>query len=226
MLANKSLLFALGAIGLATSCQPDSAPATGAPATAAHRPRAAATRPAATPAPAAAAAAIDTTTDARLRAVRQLVAQLNSRPRRAWSRVRKIDLHESTEGGEATLYYLHGQPQKITAVYLGETGQQQTVFYLPHGQSTLLAFALERTYAYNRPITQDSAAMRELADTEVFDFAKATVTTKRTYFANGRLLYQAENPAHDSAAVPAYQQREQHRLYAELRHLVALAAAR
>ncbi len=210
----------LGGAGLASSCRPDAAPA----ATAA-RPVVAATRPANRPPPIATAAAptpLDTLGDARLVAVRQLAARLDARPRRAWSRVQKVALYESTEGGEAVFRYLHGQPQKITAQYLGETGQQRTVFYLLAGQPALVR---EYTYRYNRPITWTAATARANGDTEAFDFAKSVITTTHSYFDHGHLLYQSGPPAADSAAGAGYRPREQRRLTEELRHLLAQAAA-
>ena len=213
------LLVALGGVGLASGCRPDAVPAT----TAAKpvRPVAVATPPASNQplTTAAAPTPLDTLHDGRLIAVRQLAGHLDALPRRAWSRVQKVELYESTEGGEAIFYYLRGQPQKITTQYLGETGQQRTIFYLRGGQPALV-LVLERTYQYNRPMNYDSAAMRANADTEVFDFAKATIATTRSYFDHGQLLYQATSPANDSAA---YLLREQRRLTTQLHSLLAQA---
>ena len=153
-------------------------------------------------------------------AIRQLVARLDALPHRTWSRVRKAELCESPEGGEAVFYYLHGQPQKITAHYLGETGQQLTTFYLLAGQ---LALVREHTCHYNRPITWNATVARENGDTEVFDLAKSTKTTMRSYFDHGQLLSQTGPIAADSALAVGYRQREQQRLTEELRYLLAQA---
>ena len=158
--------------------------------------------------------------DARLLAIRRLVAGLNTQPRRAWSAVRKIDVYETSEGGDAVFYYLGHELRKISARQLGEMGQARAEYYLLHGQP---AFVFERTYHYNRPIYYDAATMRENHDTEAFDFAKSTVTASRSYSYQGQLFYQAGPQARDSVAVPGYYQREQQRLAAQLRYLLAQA---
>ncbi len=222
------LFLASGWLVFAGSCQPEhDAPATtsSSPPTRSRLPvpKPQVAPPKVAPAPKPSAAVLNPATDARLVAVRQLVAHLNTQPRQAWARVQKVELYESTEGGEAVFYYLNGQPQKITAVYLGETGQQQTTFYL---RNNLPAFVLEQFYQYNRPITQNLAAMRERGDKEVFDFAKSTITTARSYFDHGQLIYQTERPANDSTKVAAYRLRAQYRLAGELRQLLVQAATK
>lgn len=155
--------------------------------------------------------------------VQQLVNHFDARSPKAWSQVQRVGLTESTEGGEAVYYYQRGRPQKITVQYLGEAGQQRAAFYLL--ESGQLVFVREQTYAYNRPITYDSAAMRENHDNQVFDLANSTISTTRSYFDHGRLVYQAGAVPPDSASMTAYQLREQRRLYAELHQLLAHTAA-
>ncbi|AMR29179.1 hypothetical protein A0257_20160 [Hymenobacter psoromatis] len=208
-----------GGLVVAGGCQPDTTPATtaagplqpGAVVTTAAGSRARVATPVSD--------APDSTANARPAASPRFVVRLDTLPPAAWSNVRRVELYESLEGGEAVFYYQQHALRKIVARYLGETYQQRTTFYLRSGQPTLV---VEQDYHYNRPITYDSAAMRANADTEAFDLAKSTIQTTRSYFGRGRLRYQAVSPANDSAA---YLLREQRRLADQLRRLLAQAAA-
>ena len=136
-----------------------------------------------------------------------------------WTLVRTKELSETTEAGEAKFYYSNKQLEKIIVKRFGETFQYHTEYYLRNGQ---LSFALERSYEYNRPITYDTAAMRENNDTEAFDFKKSKMIEKRNYLENGKLFYQADsqNPAQPSSDLS----QEQKRIIEDFESLIKLAA--
>lgn len=209
-LKNLWLFALLSAGGLAAACRPDHAPAT---TETGRTPPAPAAGP---PAP-----VRDTLADARLLAVRRLVAALDARPRRAWSAVRQLDTPEPGEGGETFYYYQGSELRKIHTQRFGETGQARLAFYLLRGR---LLFVSDSTYYYNRPIYYDQAAARQEHDTEAFDMAKSSVTFTGSYFdQQGRLLYQTGRVARDSVAVPGYRPRQQQYWAEELRGLLAEA---
>ncbi|MFV0604962.1 MAG: hypothetical protein ACK5NK_03880 [Niabella sp.] len=108
-----------------------------------------------------------------------------------WSSITVKEIFESAEGGEALYYTLDGNLEKIVTRNLGETFQLYTEYYLLNKQPS---FVYEKRYTYNRPIYYDSVAMKELGDSEIFDFDKSIITEKRNYFKNNKLLRQVNNP--------------------------------
>lgn len=102
-----------------------------------------------------------------------------------WSLVLKKELNESTEGGEVVFYNWNGKLTKVTSTHYGETYQKLVSYYL---RNDSLIFVYEKSIQYNRSIYQDSARMRELNDTEVFDLDQALIQETESYFEHGQLI--------------------------------------
>ncbi len=134
-----------------------------------------------------------------------------------WTAITTKDIWETTEGGEAKYYYLNGQLEKITTRNFGETFQIFTEYYLLNGQ---LSFAFEKMYNYNRPIYHDSTAMKELNDTETFDFDKSEIVKVRSYFENGKLLHQLTNQGLGLPFADDYLLKEQKRIKSDFEKLL------
>jgi hypothetical protein len=124
----------------------------------------------------------------RLKPIRENFKRINSITK--WTSTDKIDLDESTEGGEATFYYSAGILEKIVTRHFGETFQQLTEYYLLNGK---LSFVFEKLYKYNRPVYYDSASVKENKDDQAFDFEKAEIIEDRSYFENEKLIHQVNN---------------------------------
>jgi len=151
----------------------------------------------------------------RLQPIRANFKRINSITN--WTNIITKDIWETTEGGEARYYYLNGQLEKITTRHFGETGQLLTEYYLLKGQ---LSFVFEKSCQYNRPIYYDTARMKEMDDTETFDFGKAEITEDRSYFDNGQLLHQLSNQDCGSPFTDDYLLNEQKRIKAGFDRLI------
>ena len=114
-----------------------------------------------------------------------------------WDKIVKIDLDDTTEGGEANYYYLNNQLAKIVVKQYGENFQLISEYYTINNQ---LSFVYEKMYQYNRPITYDSVMMKENGDNEIFDFDKSEIVETRSYFDNEQLIQQISNDAEKSTA--------------------------
>lgn len=102
-----------------------------------------------------------------------------------WSSIKKVELMESTEGGEADFYFQEDSLRKIVVHTYGETFQRIREYYLLDGQ---LSFVFTKHYNYNRPIYWDSISIKEFDDDEVFDMDKSEIIEERNYFQDGMLI--------------------------------------
>lgn len=136
-----------------------------------------------------------------------------------WTSRNKKDLWESTEGGEATFYYLNGVLEKIVAKIFGETFQQLSEYYLLNGK---LSFVFEKSYKYNRPMYYDSIVMKENKDTVAFNFEMSEIIEDRSYFENGKLIHQLNNQDCGSPFADDYLLEEQKRIKTNFDKLVKL----
>ncbi len=136
-----------------------------------------------------------------------------------WTSTSTKELEETTEGGEATFYYVDGVLEKIATRHFGETFQQLTEYYLLNGQ---LSFVFEKALKYNRPIYYDSAAMKEGNDDEAFDIKKSQVEETRSYFSKGILLHQINNEDCGSPFSAEYLAGEQKEFIAAFEKLKAI----
>lgn len=143
----------------------------------------------------------------RLKPIRANFKRINSITN--WTSIETEELSESTEGGEAKIYYQNGQLEKIVTRHYGETFQLLTEYYLMNGQ---LSFVFEKRHKYNRPLYYDIKAMKENNDTEAFDFDKSEIIEKRSYFENGKLLHQINNQDCGSPFANDYLLEEQKRI--------------
>ena len=136
-----------------------------------------------------------------------------------WTNIKTKDIWETTEGGEAKFYYLNGQLEKITTQHFGETFQKLIEYYLLNGQ---LSFVFEKSYKYNRPIYHDSAAMKEMNDTETFDIEKSEIIEDRSYFDHGKLIHQISSRNSGSSFGDSYLLEEQKRIQTDFAKLIKL----
>jgi hypothetical protein len=155
----------------------------------------------------------------RLKPIRANFKRINSIAN--WTTIKTEDTWETTEGGVAKFYYLNGQLEKIISRQFGETFQLLTEYYLLKGQ---LSFVFEKTYKYNRPIYYDSTAMKEMNDTEAFDFEKSKIIEDRNYFDSGKLLHQLKNQNIESLFSDEYLLKEQKRIKTDFEKLIKLGA--
>lgn len=123
-----------------------------------------------------------------LQSVRDNFKRINSIKR--WDSLVRKELDQTTELGEATLYYANGKPEKIIARNYGETFQQLTEYYLLNNE---LSFVFEKEARYNRPIDYDSADMRANNDSQIFNYKLSEVVEDRSYFLDGKLVHQLNN---------------------------------
>jgi hypothetical protein len=155
----------------------------------------------------------------RLKPIRANFKRINSIAN--WTTIKTKDIWETTESGKAKFYYLNGQLEKITTRHFGETFQLLTEYYLLNGQ---LSFVFEKSYKYNRPIYHDSTAMKEMNDTETFDFEKSEIVEDRSYLENGTLLHQLNNSDCGSPFADDYLREEQQRIKTDFEKLIKLGA--
>jgi hypothetical protein len=157
----------------------------------------------------------------RLKPIRANFKRINSIA--DWTTIKTKDIWETTEGGEAKFYYLNGQLEKITTRHFGETFQLLTEYYLLKGQ---LSFVFEKSFKYNRPIYHDSTAMKEMNDTETFDFEKSEIVEDRSYFDKGKLLHQINSQDCGSPFADDYLLGEQKRIKTDFEKLIKLGTTK
>lgn len=151
----------------------------------------------------------------RLKPIRENFKRINSIT--TWDSINNRELAESTEGGEAKYYYRQGKLEKIVTRHFGETFQKLTEYYLLNGQ---LSFVFEKVHKYNRPMYYDSAAMKENADSEAFDFEKSFIIEGRSYFDKGEMIHQVNNQDGGSPFAVDYLIEQQNRLLTDFRLLM------
>jgi hypothetical protein len=150
-----------------------------------------------------------------LRLIRVNFKRINSIAK--WSKIDKIDIWESTEGGQATYYYSENKLEKIVVRHFGETFQHLAEYYLLYGE---LSFVFDKSFKYNRPIYWDSIAMKENNDNQVWDFEQSEIIEERTYFKNGKVIHQLNNQDCGSPFAEDYLKEEQDRLITEFNKLI------
>ena len=129
-----------------------------------------------------------------------------------WTAVKEADLNVSTEGGTATYYFKDSALKKVAVKIYGEMGKLIKEYYLDKNK---LVFVYEKEYKYNRPMYYDSAKMKKLNDTAVFDMNKSDITEDRSYFENGILIHQSNNQDCGSPFNESYLKEEQKRIQDE-----------
>lgn len=142
-----------------------------------------------------------------LNSIREQVKQINSIP---WTNVTKIDLSETTEGGEITLYEYNGNINKITIQEFGKMAQSTDEFYLI---DSIMIYAFEQLIEYNVPMYYDSTRAAKDEVTEWFNLEKSKFTEERSYFLNGKLIRQVNNQDCGSPFSEDYLMNEQIRIY-------------
>lgn len=152
-----------------------------------------------------------------LKPIRENFKRINSISN--WTSIDKKELWETTEGSEAHFYYKTGTLEKIITRDFGEMFQKLTEFYLLDNK---LSFVFEKSFQYNRPIYYDSTMMKENNDTEVFDFEKSEIFEDRSYFINGKLIYQANNQDCGSPMADDYLAEERIRIIDYYKSLIQL----
>jgi len=120
----------------------------------------------------------------RLEPIRENFKRINSKSH--WTSIKKKELFQSTEGGEATFYFSDNGLEKIIARQFGEGGQNLTEYYLLNGA---LSFVFDKSISYNRPIYYDSLAMIENNDNQYFDLKMSEFVEERFYFERGKLIH-------------------------------------
>lgn len=115
----------------------------------------------------------------KLKPIKTNFQKINNRTN--WTEIKKIELWESTEGGQATFYFFKDSIKKIVVRTFGETFQKIDEYYTFNGQ---VSFSYEKTYKYNRPIGWDSKKMKEMGDDELWDFNKSEIIEERSYYRN------------------------------------------
>ena len=152
-----------------------------------------------------------------IKPIRENVQKINHT--KHWTKIREIDLWETTEGGKATFYYLNTVLTKIIVRQFGETFKSITEYYLLNGK---LSFVLDNNYKYNRPITYDSAAMKANKDDQVWDMKKSEFIENRSYFSNGKLIHQINNQDCGSPFSEEYLAEEGKTILTEFQKLLTL----
>lgn len=108
-----------------------------------------------------------------LKRIRENFKRINSI--KEWNKIKRIDLRQSTEGGDALFYYDNIGLEKIIEKNYGETGQTLHEYYFYKGN---LSFVFEKICHYEHPITNDS-----------FAFDDSMVEYDRFYFEKGKLIH-------------------------------------
>jgi hypothetical protein len=136
-----------------------------------------------------------------------------------WTSIKKKDLYESTEGGEADYYYSGNKLEKIVAIYFGEGGKTIAEYYILNGQ---LSFVLESSEMYNRPTYADSVFMKEHNDTTVFDASKSEIMECRFYFENGVIIHNTNNQDCGAPDAREFVLEEEKRIITDYKKLISL----
>jgi hypothetical protein len=119
-----------------------------------------------------------------LNPIRENFKKINSIKNDNWSSITTKFLEGTTEGGEVKYYRWNNNLDKIVTKEYGETFQILTEYYLLNGQ---LSFVFEKGLKYNRSIWKNRA---DKDDEEVFDIKKSEIEENRTYFENGKIIFQ------------------------------------
>lgn len=122
---------------------------------------------------------------AKIKPIQNNFTQINATKK--FDKVKSVDIHESTDGGTITYYYKNNALQKVVATNYGESGKNLIEYYLLKGK---LSFVYEQDFAYNVPYYMDKAKAKELGDSEYFDPKKTKIRKNRSYFDNGKIIYQ------------------------------------
>jgi hypothetical protein len=92
----------------------------------------------------------------------------------------KIEIwDESTEGGEATIYYKSNDTSKIRAILFNETSRLDVYYYYANND---LIFVKVFNLEYNRPIGWDEKMAEEMGDDEVFEHDKTIIFKYSFYY--------------------------------------------
>lgn len=150
----------------------------------------------------------------KLKPIREYVNKIDSI--KEWSLVIKKDIFLTTEGGEATFYNWNGKLKRVKTTEYGETFQKHSKYYL---KNDTLLFVYEKVIKYNRPIYRDSTAMREMGDSEVFDFDESLIIETESYFENGILIRSLDNQDCGDPYNEDYRNDERKRIYKEFKEL-------
>lgn len=143
------------------------------------------------------------TNNEQIKAIKSNFSRINSIQK--WTKIKTLELNETTEGGEAKFYFLNGKIEKIVAVYYGEMFQKVTEFYLQDAQ---LTFVFEKLTTYKQAIYDNETP---------FDVEK--IEEFRSYFEKDNLIYRIESKPTNSPFTKAYLGKEQERLIQEFKQL-------
>ena len=154
-----------------------------------------------------------------LKPIRQNFKRINSISSKDWSSVVTKDLESTNEGGDVTYYYLNKNLEKIVIKEFGETFQVLTEFYL---LDKTISFVFEKSLKYNRPIYQDSSAMKQINDDQVFNIDKSEVIEERSYFEKRKLINQLNNQDCGSPFTDDYLKDEQIRIVNKYNRILKL----
>jgi hypothetical protein len=124
----------------------------------------------------------------RLKPIRVIFLQINSIIN--WTSINTEELCETTEGRKAKFYYQSGQLEKIVPDTLARLFNRLTDYYLMNEQ---LLFVFEKSYKYKRPIYNNTIAIKENNDSEVFEFDKSELIEDQSNFEKERLIHQFNN---------------------------------
>jgi len=87
----------------------------------------------------------------------------------------------SAEGGEATGYYKDSVIQKLSGVFLGESGKRFVNYYYKDAKPV---FVLSTSHNYNRPVYYTKEMAEEYGEDEYFDGEKTRITEESFYLKN------------------------------------------
>lgn len=119
----------------------------------------------------------DTSIDGYINQIDQLV--YDNMMRTDWTSESSIEMFESTEGGELTVYYEGESFGKIKEDHYGEMGMASTEYYFKEGE---LVFVMETTVHYNAPAYLDD-----------YDPSLDEHVYNSSYFQNGELIKFTDN---------------------------------
>ena len=145
----------------------------------------------------------------RLKPIRQNFKRINSISSKDWTSIVTNDLEGTNEGGVVTYYYFDKKLEKVVTKEFGESFQVLTEYFLLDNE---ISFVFEKSLQYNRPIYQDSSAMKKLDDNQSFDVDKSEIIEDRSYFEKGKLINQLNNQDCGSPFSDDYLKEEQTRI--------------
>jgi len=123
---------------------------------------------------------------ARLKPIKENFKRINSITK--WEKIERKDVFDkSSEGGEVSYYYSDNGLGKIIVIYYGESGKYISEYYL---LDNTLSFVFEQEHRYNRPIYWTPETAKKNGDSEAFDLKKSQISEIRSYFENGKIIYQ------------------------------------